>query len=115
MTTWFVTRHVGARDWAARRQLPVDRLITHLDPAKITAGDLVIGSLPVNLVAEVCLRGGRYLHLSLKVPEALRGKELSADDLDHLGATLQEYRVDAVANPDEDPCKARENQPHWTE
>ncbi len=106
MTTWFVTRHAGARDWAARRQLSVDRLITHLDAdaiGTITAGDLVIGSLPVNLVAEVCLRGGRYLHLSLRVPEAMRGRELSADDLDHLGATLQEYRVDAVVGPSQEP------------
>ena len=97
MTVWFVSRHRGAQQWAADEGFAVDRLITHLDPASIAAGDVVIGSLPVNLAAEVCARGARYLHLSLPLPPELRGKELSADDLRRLGATLREFHVSAVA------------------
>lgn len=53
----------------------------------------VIGSLPVNLAAVVCQRGGRYLNLSVALPAELRGKELSADQLDQHGARLEEFRI----------------------
>lgn len=94
MTTWFVSRHPGALEWAARQGLQIDRFATHLDPAEVRCGDVVVGSLPVNLAAVVCQRGGRYLNLSLSVPAELRGKELSADQLERLGARLEEYRVE---------------------
>lgn len=94
MTTWFISRHPGAVEWARRRGLAVDQYGAHLDPAQIQPGDTVIGSLPVNLAAAVCERGARYLHLSLELPAALRGQELSADQLEDLGAEVQEYRVE---------------------
>ena len=94
MTTWFVSRHPGALEWTARKGLHIDRFATHLDPAEVQRGDTVIGSLPVNLAAVVCQRGARYLNLSVVVPAELRGKELSADQLEKLGARLEEYRVE---------------------
>ena len=93
MTTWFVSRHPGAIEWATRQTLAVDEFVHHLDPASVRGGDTVMGSLPVNLAAAVCERGARYLHLSVELPEQLRGKELSADQLDRLGARLEEYQV----------------------
>lgn len=96
MTIWFVGRHPGALEWAARQGLQIDRFATHLDPAEVQGGDTVIGSLPVNLAALVCQRGGRYLSLSVSLPAELRGKELSADQLEKLGARLEEYRVEAA-------------------
>ena len=93
MTTWFVSRHPGAIEWATRHGLAVDRFVHHLDPALVCGGDTVMGSLPVHLAAAVCERGARYLHLSVELPEPLRGKELSADQLDQLGARLEEYQV----------------------
>lgn len=93
MSTYFVTRHPGARDWAIEEGYQIDAIVTHLDPAIIQLGDLVIGSLPVNLAAEVCACGGRYLHLSLDLPPALRGRELSAEQMRACGARLEEYRV----------------------
>ncbi len=93
MTLYFVTRHPGARDWAAEEGLAVDRILDHLDPAIIQPGDILIGSLPVNLVAAVCARGGRYLHLSLDLPSALRGRELSAEQMRNCGARVEEYQV----------------------
>ena len=96
MSVYFVSRHPGALQWAAQEGIAVDARISHLDTGIIQAGDIVIGSLPVNLAAEVCARGARYLHLSLAVPPELRGQELSADDLRRLGASLREFRVVAV-------------------
>ena len=95
MTTWFVTRHPGAVAWAQRRGLAVDRQLAHLAPEQIAPGDTVIGTLPVNLVARVCARGGRYLHLSLDLPAEARGRELTADELERYGARLEAY----VAKP----------------
>ena len=59
----------------------------------VRPGDVVMGVLPVSLAAEVCARGARFLHLSVEVPPELRGQELSADDLERLGAELVEYEV----------------------
>ena len=95
MTIWFVSRHPGALAWVARQGLQIDRFATHLDPAEVHVGDIVIGSLPVNLAAEACRRGARYLHLSVALPPELRGKELSADQLEKLGARLEEYWIES--------------------
>ena len=93
MAVYFVTRHPGARDWASEEGLTVDHVVNHLDPPTIDHGDVVIGTLPVHLAAEVCARGARYLHLSLQIPPALRGKELSTTQMRDCGARIEEYRV----------------------
>jgi len=93
MTTYFVTRHPGARDWAAEQGITVDLLVSHMDPEGIQPGDVVLGTLPVNLAARVCERGARYLHLSLELPPTLRGRELSTEDMRTLGARLEEFRI----------------------
>jgi CRISPR-associated protein Csx16 len=92
-TTYLVTRHPGAREWAEQEGIAVDRVVDHLDVGQIRDGDVVIGSLPVNLAAEVCARGGRYLHLSLHLPPELRGKELTVEDMRRLGARVEEHVV----------------------
>jgi CRISPR-associated protein Csx16 len=97
MTTYFVTRHPGALEWAARQGLAVDFQLSHLEVAMIQPGDTVIGILPLNLVAEVCARGARFFNLSLTVPPEARGRELSADELEQFGARVEEYRVERVA------------------
>ncbi len=96
MTTFFVSRHPGARDWAMDRSLEYDRLVTHLEPSEVAAGDVVIGTLPVNLAAEISAQGATYVHLSLRLPPELRGIELSADELKGMDAVLEEFRVERV-------------------
>ena len=97
MTVYFITRHPGARAWAAEEGLQVDQALEHLNLDLIAPGDLVIGTLPVNLIAQVCERGGHYLHLSLELPREQRGQELSAAELRRYGARLEEYRVERVS------------------
>ena len=98
MTAWFVSRHPGAIEWAARQGLAVDQFVRHLDPVQVQIGDTVMGSLPVHLAAAVCERGARYLHLSVELPEQLRGQELSTDQLEQLGARLTEYRLEKATH-----------------
>lgn len=107
MTTTLITRHPGAIEWAARQGLQVDRQIAHLDPEEIQPGDVVIGTLPVNLAAQVCARGGRHFNLTLHLPPEARGRELSADELERYGARLEEYSVRHLADHISKQC----NQP----
>ncbi len=93
MSVWFVTRHPGAVEWARRRGLDVDHWVPHLEPGQVRRGDVVAGTLPVHLAAQVCARGARYLHLQLELPLHRRGQELSADELDAAGARLHGYEI----------------------
>lgn len=94
--TWFVSRHPGAVAWAQARGLVIDCWVAHLDPETVSPRDTVMGSLPVNLAAEVCARGARYMHLSLRLPAAWRGRELSASQLGNFQPELREFKVIAT-------------------
>ncbi len=94
--TFFVTRHAGAVEWAARQGVAVDRTVAHLDLAEVRRGDVVIGTLPVHLAAEVCESGARYLHLVLDLPPEQRGLELTAEEMARCGPRLVEYRVERI-------------------
>ena len=102
-TVYFVSRHPGAREWAANKGFHVDCQLEHLDPQRLVAGDIVIGSLPVNLAAEVCRRGARHHHLSLELPRELRGAELSAAQMRDLGARIEEFHLERGGSPPNDP------------
>lgn len=98
MTITLVTRHPGAVEWVARQGVAVDAQLPHLDPACVQPGDIVIGTLPVNLAAEVCSRGGQFWYLSLDLPEVARGRELTADELEAFGARLEKYSVQILVD-----------------
>lgn len=108
MTIWLVTRHAGAREWLLAQgsglsghgliEYGLIEHVPHLDPARVEPGDIVVGTLPVHLAAQVCARGGRYFNLSLDVPESLRGQELSAADLTRYGARLEAYAIQKLAD-----------------
>lgn len=93
MTTWFISRHPGARAWAAEQGLRIDQYLTQFDAMRIQSGDTVIGTLPVHLAAAVCRQGARFFNLSLDLPAHWRGRELSADDLRQCQARLEAFQV----------------------
>jgi putative CRISPR-associated protein (TIGR02620 family) len=93
-TTWFVSRHAGAHDWMRAQSergalgFGVDRYVQHLDPATPAPGDLVVGTLPFIDVLRLRERKVRFLALALDLPEDVRGRELSADEMASYGARL---------------------------
>lgn len=96
MTTWFVSRHPGAIAWIKAQEFTIDRFIDHIDLTLLKAGDRVIGTLPVNVVAQLCESGIEYWHLNLELPFSARGKELNRKELEQYGAHLQRYDVKAL-------------------
>lgn len=93
MTTWFISRHPGAIEWAKLQAFSVDRWVSHLDPEQIQPGDVVIGTLPVNLAETVHRRGAEFYFLSIQMQQGQRGKELDLDDMLVAGCALHRYRV----------------------
>ena len=97
MTTWFVTRHEGALDWARQQGIINEqdevRCVGELSAQQVTLGDVVIGTLPVHLAGEICARGARYLHITMTVPAERRGNELSAEEMAAFGASCQQFHV----------------------
>lgn len=94
MTTYFITRHAGALAWVKHCQLHFDVHLEHLtDPSLLQMGDIVIGTLPIQLVYELNTLGVRYICLSLQIPIELRGVELSIEQLKECKASLEEFQV----------------------
>lgn len=66
MTTWFISRHQGAIEWVKKQNILIDRFESHLDTSLVQAGDVVIGTLPIHLAAEICQKGAKfYFYLSM--------------------------------------------------
>ena len=97
MTIWFVSRHEGAIAWAKRQNLPVDRWVTHLDARQVTAGDMVIGTLPVHIAADICSRGAGFFFLELHLELNQRGMELTESDMLKVNCFVREYFVRSVS------------------
>ncbi|WP_298609738.1 CRISPR-associated protein Csx16 [uncultured Thiothrix sp.] len=96
MTTYFISRHSGAIAWAQSQGFQVDQQLAHFDVKVVNAGDVILGTLPVNLIAEVNERGGRYFHLTLELPAELRGQELTAEIMQAYGARLEAFTAQKV-------------------
>lgn len=100
MNTYIITRHVGAVEWMRRHHPDLMRgateIMPHADRAffdKLEPGDVVVGVLPLPLIAEVCKKGAAFYALNISLPQSMRGMELSADDMERLGASIRRYEV----------------------
>jgi CRISPR-associated protein Csx16 len=93
MTTHLVTRHPGAVQWIKSQGLHIDCVVPHLDISVINRDDIVVGILPIHLAAQVCSLGAKLLNLSVDIPLAFRGQELTCKQLSELGAKLETYTV----------------------
>lgn len=93
MSTYFVSRHPGAVQWAHDHNLHVDHWVTHLDTGVVQPGDVVIGTLPMHAAAAVCAKGARFIALELTLSAAQRGRELAPGEMEAVVCRLTEYRV----------------------
>lgn len=90
----FITRHTGALEWMQSKGCRGWEVRSHIDDAFIDTlneGDLVAGILPIALIGKVQARTKAWfysLELGKIIPADLRGKELSKDQLNKLGASL---------------------------
>lgn len=97
MTTYFVSRHTGAIEWIKQQpQWQIDEFTPHLNTAQIQAGDVVLGTLPLHLAAEVCGRGAKFYFLMLPQELVERGNEHSVVAMSAAGATLQRFEVKKI-------------------
>ena len=97
MTVWFVSRHPGAIAWAKNQKLKVDRWVEHLDTSEVSAGDVVLGTLPMGAAAEVCAKGAVFEALTFSPAFSERGKELATRDLERLDCRLVRYDIHALS------------------
>lgn len=94
---YFVSRHVGALEWIKRQtEWKIDCFLPHLDVEILRQGDVVLGTLPVHLAAEVCAKGAAFYFLQLSQEEYLRGSEYTVADLEQMGCSLRRFDVRAL-------------------
>lgn len=94
---YFVSRHEGAIAWIrSRKEWHVDCFVPHLDVSVLQAGDVVLGTLPVHLAAEVCGLGAEFYFLEMPQTEARCGTEYSAEEMSAAGCRLRRFDVRAL-------------------
>jgi putative CRISPR-associated protein (TIGR02620 family) len=94
MTTYLVSRFNPAA--YTMRGFDQAEIISHIDGevlGKVKQGDIFVGVFPLRIAAAICALGGRVMNLRFNLPTDKVGKELSAGEINTLGAVLREYRV----------------------
>ena len=87
MDTVIVTRHAGLVEWLKRLGIEGE-VVSHADEDTVR-GKRVYGVLPFRLAA----LADEFVEVSMNVPAELRGKELTADDIDGLNPQMTAWRV----------------------
>ena len=94
MTTMFVGRHQGTLAWIRRQPIVIDRYLDEFRIECVRPGDTVIGTLPVDLAAEVCERGARFIAVVMDIPKIKRGLELSEKEVEECRIRLRAFHVE---------------------
>lgn len=88
-----ITRHPGAAEWITRQLGHAVDVVPHLELVDVEAGGCYYGVIPLHLAAAICAQGSACWAIEVQMPPALRGQELSIQQLDALGARLVRYAV----------------------
>ncbi len=93
MIDLIVTRHAGLVEYLTEEGIVPEgvEVISHASPEAV-AGRHVCGVLPHSLS---CLTAS-FTEVPLRLPPALRGKELTADDVSRYAGTPVTYRVEVI-------------------
>lgn len=96
-----ISRHSGAIAWLNAMGY-VGETISHFDVGNIEPGVTYIGTLPIGMVNEILLRGGKFIVLSLpSIAFEERGSELSPNEMSYAGANL--YAIQSLSLREIDP------------
>ncbi len=91
-----ITRHPGAAEWVGQQLGRTVNAVPHLELDEIESGGNYYGVFPLHLAAAICAKGSACWAIAVNMPPALRGQELSAEQLDELGAELVRYDVQTL-------------------
>ena len=92
MTTFIITKHVGAVQWAKNKGIEHDIYLEDLNLIhELKAGDVVVGTLPIHVVYELNQRDINYLHIALDIPAELNDQALDAAQLEACNARIESY------------------------
>ncbi len=99
MRRYLVSRHGVALDWVSAQGFVVDEVLSHFDDAcleRVQAGDVVMGTLPIQIVAELTLKGVCYYHLLIPLTSELRGRTLTLEELNSLDVQLVAFTAKKI-------------------
>lgn len=97
LTSYFVTRHPATKVWAKEQEIKVDYWLEHIsDLILFHEGDVIYGTLPIQIAAQLCHQGVRYGHFSLQVPPHMRGVDLSVDQLSAFQPKIEFFSIKKV-------------------
>ena len=85
-----VTRHKGLVEWLRQKGFIGEdvRVIEHATVDDVR-GEVVVGVLPLHLAAEA----EEVWAVELNIPPEMRGKELTAADIDRFAGAIRRYKV----------------------
>ena len=75
-----VSRHPATVNLLKSR-FPEAEVVSHMTEDNIPENALVIGNLPIEMIAKVLEKGNRFVSVVLNIPPEMRGKELSEEEL----------------------------------
>ncbi len=97
MSILLISRHPGAVEWLQQyAPFQPDAVYAHLSLNQVQAGDIVIGTLPIQTAAKIIEKGAQYWHLSIELPQNLRGRELSLAEMKQLPVQLDQFSITRV-------------------
>ena len=97
MATYFISRHPAALAWVNTQNINIDHWLEHLlDLSVFVSGDVVLGTLPIQLVAALNQKGVKYGHFSLTVPPQWRGAELDLEQVLDCNPEITYFHVEQV-------------------
>ncbi len=92
---YLVSRHIGGSEFL-QSLFPQGIVVKHLDLAILKSDDIVIGNLPIDLVAEICARGIEFRSLVIPQIGSARIIEYNAQELSERGARVVRYYAKEV-------------------
>ena len=93
MKVVIVSRHPGTIN-LLKSKFPDAEIISHMTEDSIPENALVIGNLPIEMVAKVLEKGNRFVSVVLNIPPEMRGKELSEEELKKFAKFIEIKKIE---------------------